>query len=141
MIAFKIPGDPIPLKRHRSFIAKKLGRVIQYNPSSKDQTQFKIRCKKWRPKEPATGPIEITLHFFVKRPKSHYRTGKYKSELKTTAPLVATSKPDLDNYIKFVLDSLQGPRGFFKDDSQVYSIMAEKLYSHLPKTCIQIKAL
>ena len=37
-----------------------------------------------------------------------------------------TSRPDLDNYIKLVLDALNGV--WFKDDSAVTSIMASKVY-------------
>ena len=38
-----------------------------------------------------------------------------------------TTRPDLDNYIKLVLDALNGV--WFKDDSSVTSIMARKAYS------------
>ena len=49
-----------------------------------------------------------------------------------------TKKPDIDNLIKFVMDSLSGHNGFFLDDNQVYTIYAEKLYSDNPRTEILI---
>ena len=52
----------------------------------------------------------------MKRPKSHYRTGKFA------------------NLIKFVMDSLSGHNGFFLDDNQIVCIYAEKIYSDKPRT-------
>lgn len=43
-----------------------------------------------------------------------------------------TKRPDLDNLIKFVKDCLNGV--VYQDDSQVFSIQAEKRYSEDPKT-------
>ena len=74
------------------------------------------------------------------RPKYHYRTGKYKNQLKEQYVDVGYHcvKPDIDNLIKFVMDSLSGINGFFLDDNQIVSIYAEKIYSDDPKTEILI---
>lgn len=45
-------------------------------------------------------------------------------------------KPDLDNYIKSVLDGLNGLA--FEDDNQIIRIDAIKLYSDHPRTEILI---
>ena len=75
----------------------------------------------------------------MKRPKSHYRTGKYEGIVKDQwIKIPHTKKPDIDNLIKYVLDSLSGQNGFFLDDNQVYTIYAEKLYSDKPRTEIVI---
>jgi len=59
--------------------------------------------------EPFTGPVEVEVFFYVKRPKT----------TKLEFP-----KPDLDNYLKAVLDLLQ-PH-VIADDSQVVSIITAK---------------
>ena len=64
--------------------------------------------------------------FYFNRPKSHYRTGKHSYLLKDDAPTFKTSKPDIDNLAKFVADSLQP--NFYKDDSQIIELKAEKHY-------------
>ena len=75
----------------------------------------------------------------MRRPKSHYGTGKNKDILKERFQNIpCTKKPDIDNMIKFVLDALQGQNGYFLDDSQVIRIFAEKIYSQDPRTEIMI---
>ena len=46
--------------------------------------------------------VHATLHF--KRPKSHF---KKNGSLKSSAPKFVLKKPDVDNCLKFILDSLQ----------------------------------
>ena len=75
----------------------------------------------------------------MKRPKSHFRTGKFANYIKEKwIKLPHTKKPDIDNLIKFVLDALQGQNGFFLDDSQVIRLYAEKIYTDDPHTEIMI---
>ena len=75
----------------------------------------------------------------MKRPKSHYRTGKYSDLIKDRFKnIIHTKKPDIDNLIKFVLDALSGQNGFFLDDNLIESIYAKKIYSDNPKTMILI---
>jgi Holliday junction resolvase RusA-like endonuclease len=60
-----------------------------------------------------TGPIELNLHFFLKKPKSTNR-------------IFPNVKPDLDNYIKSILDCLNNR--LFNDDSQIIKLTAQKSY-------------
>ena len=46
--------------------------------------------------------VHATLHF--KRPKSHF---KKNGDLKSSAPKYILKRPDIDNCLKFILDSLQ----------------------------------
>jgi Holliday junction resolvase RusA-like endonuclease len=62
-------------------------------------------------------PVGVYIRFFCKRPKS---LGKGDRLLKTT-------KPDLDNYIKLILDGMN-ESGIWHDDSQVVEILAQKWY-------------
>lgn len=41
-------------------------------------------------------------------------------------------KPDIDNYLKYILDCMSGI--VFKDDAQVWSISAKKVYGVEPCT-------
>jgi len=72
---------------------------------------------------PILDPIEITMKFRVKRPKS----------VKRDYPTVA---PDLDKYIRGALDGLTGVA--YHDDSQVIDIKAQKVYSEAPGVDIEI---
>ena len=64
--------------------------------------------------------------FYFNRPKSHFRTGKYTYLLRDDAPTQHTKKPDIDNLVKFVADSFN--THFYKDDSQIVELKAEKYY-------------
>ena len=66
------------------------------------------------------------MKFTFKRPKSHFRTGRFSSELKPTAPREHCKTPDLDNLVKFYMDAMTGK--FYADDSQVIKLRARKLY-------------
>ena len=78
----------------------------------------------------------VQLRFNMRRPNSHYRSGKYSHILKDDAPEYHVTKPDSDNLIKFVCDALNGV--FYKDDSQITRIQAVKVYAKEPSTEITI---
>ena len=59
--------------------------------------------------------------------KKHYRTGKFSNELKPNPPISYKIKPDIDNLLKFVMDVGNGV--LWKDDSQIYKVDMEKIYS------------
>jgi Holliday junction resolvase RusA-like endonuclease len=131
MIEIIVPGNPIALKRHRHTHS---GHT--YDPSKADKNDFLSKSLEWMPKTPIEGVISMVLEFYIARPKSHYRTGKFSDEIKGTSPVHKVSRPDLDNYIKFVFDALN--KVFYVDDSQITHVDAYKHYSQNPKTIVRI---
>jgi len=123
--ALKLDMKPISQQRHK--VRRAGNRVFMYDPSSKDKAKFKQEAVEFAPKQPLEGPISVSMVFHMPRPKSHYRSGRYSHLLKDNAPEVHTSKPDLDNIIKFYLDAMTGM--FWKDDAYVCMIEASKTYS------------
>ena len=111
---------PTSLKRHRH---TKSGH--SYDPSAKEKLAFVDKVE--LPETVMTGPIKATLHFYEKRPKCHYRTGKYSDLLKPRAPKYNTSKRDIDNFCKFVLDALN--KRLYDDDSQIIVLNSTKNYT------------
>ena len=103
-IDIKIKGKPKPQKRHRH---TKKG--FTYDPSSKDKKDFIAQLQ------------------FLPYVKKHYRTGKFSKELKPNPPISYRIKPDIDNLLKFVMDAGNGV--LWKDDSQIYKVDMEKVYS------------
>ena len=71
--------------------------------------------------------VDVTLIFYMPRPKSHYRTGRRAHELRPDAPTWHTSRPDVDKLTRAVLDALSGV--WWVDDSQVAMVTASKAYS------------
>ena len=121
MLRFTIFGKPKPLIRH---FQRKDGRT--FDPSYNDKKAIKLKTNKFAPKTPIEGSIRIYLQFYMPRPKSHFRTGKFKNEYKPNVPIFHTNTPDIDNLIKMILDSLN--KKFFIDDKQICQLQAEKLY-------------
>ncbi len=132
-------GTPKPLKRHRH---TKKG--FTYDPSFQDKKQFSLQANIMKPDRPLEGALKVNLKFYFQRPKNHYRSGKFSNQLKKNiSGNYKTNKPDLDNLTKLVLDSLENC-GFFRNDSQIASIVADKYYCELseePRTEINISFL
>ena len=136
MIRFTIPGNPIPLKRHR--VSKNGG---MYDPSSKDKKQVWLQIAKYKPKRPFAGDIMIKLVFTMERPKNQYRTGKYKHLLKDNVSEYHSYKPDLDNMVKLICDVIQGKDRMICDDSQICMLQAEKVWGFAGKTEVVIEEI
>jgi Holliday junction resolvase RusA-like endonuclease len=77
---------------------------------------------------PLEGPVCVRVMFYLKRPKSHFRTGRNARLIRAGAPHYPAAMPDLDKLCRAVLDGLTDG-GAWKDDGQVIQLHAEKLYS------------
>jgi len=124
-LEFEIWQKPIPQKRHRH---TKSGHT--FDPSYKEKKAFFKESIIYAPYKPIEGGVGVELLFFMQRPKSHYGTGKNAEKLKPQAPYEHIKTPDTDNLVKFVLDALGTEQIFFKDDRQIVSVKARKLYAN-----------
>jgi Holliday junction resolvase RusA-like endonuclease len=113
--------------------------VRQYDPSASDKGDFLSIVQSNAPKEPLAVPLAVAIRFYFTRPKSHFRTGKNSHVMKDTAPLWHTSKPDVDNMAKFLMDSLN--KIYWKDDSYIADCWITKQYDDKPRTEIEITLL
>ena len=114
--SFFVPGKPEWLRRHRTTVRN--GKPIMFDPpqnrEAKRLIQQYARLAMAGSDWPLDGPLSVSLTFNVFRPKSSKREW----------PSV---KPDIDNYIKLVLDALNG--FVWRDDCQVVKIDATKWYT------------
>lgn len=88
-------------------------------------------CMKYGNLKPSDKPIKAYIKFYMPIPKSYSK--------KKIAALIGkphTKKPDGDNLVKAILDSLNGLA--FDDDSQVYMHTAEKVYGESPKAVVKL---
>lgn len=124
-LSWSVSGRPVSQQRAR--FATRTGHV--YDPSSLQKHAFlKASIEACPlPDEPLEGPLKIVLKFtfkHVKKRRPHH-----------------TSRPDVDNLVKFVLDSLQSPSGYFNDDAQITTLEASKEYGDEPSTFVHITAI
>ena len=76
------------------------------------------------------GAFAVTLEFYLPRPKSHYRAGKFSHLLKDDAPTDHLCKGDVDNLTKTVLDQMTKMK-YWKDDSQVVQLKVTKQWDDI----------
>ncbi len=73
--------------------------------------------------------LQVSMIFYMPRPKKHYRTGKFSHVLKDDSPYWHTNKPDRDNLEKAVLDCMT-KGGILKDDCIVCTGSIEKKWAN-----------
>lgn len=77
---------------------------------------------------PRGTPIDMAVTFYLRRPKSHYRTGANAHLLRADAPIYPTGKPDVDKLLRATLDALTSA-GIYDDDSTVVHVDLRKSYA------------
>ena len=82
---------------------------------------------------PTEKPLTVDVRFYRPIQKS---ISKIERQRRLTGQSWPTVKPDVDNYVKAILDALNGVA--FKDDSQIVVLYARKIYSDNPRTEIEI---
>jgi Holliday junction resolvase RusA-like endonuclease len=116
-IQFFVAGTPKPQPRPRAFAFNGHARVYDAGTAEGWKSLIAVAAKECLPAEPITGPVELTVEFYMPRPKSHH-TGKGKIK-HAHEDIRHTQKPDTDNLVKAVKDCLSTLR-MWKDDSQVW---------------------
>ncbi len=119
-ITLSVPISPVAKGRPRF---TRSGRVYTPKRTTAFEDAIKLYWKKSGQKMLPVKPTFLKVICVVHRPK------KPKSEY----PI---SRPDLDNFLKGILDSLN--QLAWKDDSQIVTIHAEKRYGTIP--CISLLA-
>lgn len=84
-------------------------------------------------KQPLEGPVAVKIEFTLTPPKSWSKKKKAEAHKGLILPVV---RPDLDNFEKLVLDSINGIA--FNDDSQVVKLESSKRYGEEDKIYILI---
>ena len=79
--------------------------------------------------------IRIRMKFKFEVPKSYSK----KKRIEALEGKIRPTKADIDNYIKSVLDGLNGKA--FKDDRYIYVILAEKEYSEEASIEVSIESI
>lgn len=93
------------------------------------------------------GAIEVDVTFYLKapqtiskRPTPRATVNTWERYKKFIAEIIWHAKrPDLDNYIKALFDSIGDAECVWNDDGQVCSIHAKKVYSPNPRIEIDIR--
>ncbi|MFF7234161.1 RusA family crossover junction endodeoxyribonuclease [Streptomyces sioyaensis] len=72
--------------------------------------------------------VRVVAWFYLPRPKSHYRSGRFAHLLKPSAPRLPGKYPDVDKLARSTLDALR-MGGAYADDAQVVTLHAHKRFA------------
>lgn len=126
-----IPGEPVPKGRPR------VGRGRVYTPEKTRAYERLIReYLRAKQARPLNGPLRVTIEAYRPIPKSMSKTDKALALLEKVRPV---TKPDLDNYVKSVLDGCNGI--LYEDDNVVCEIVARKYYSDNPRLFLKVEEI
>lgn len=132
-VVFRADGKPEPQGSKNAFVVKGRAVIVDKNPKP---------LKAWRrvvsdaaidamvaagDSDPLIGPVQVSLVFFIERPKS----------VKRAHPSV---RPDIDKLARAVLDGLT-TAGVYSDDSQVVELTASKVYGTPGGVAVQVSPL
>ncbi len=140
MIEFFVPGIPQPGGSKRAFVNKKTGRAIitEDNPKSRPWRAVVVdrATAAMRGRAPLTGPVWMSVIFYVLRPRGHYGTGRNQGTVKRSAPKAPMVRPDYLKLTRSTEDALKGI--CWKDDSQVVEAHLYKRYGERPGADVKV---
>jgi len=127
-IKFTVYGTPTPKGRPK--VVRKGKFSVAYTPKKtrEGEQTFLQQAIKHKPAKPLSGPIKVTIRFFKLKPKSLPKRVVHN-----------VKKPDVDNLIKLVLDTMNSI--FFQDDSQIVELVSSKQYGQTPRTEVTLTAI
>ena len=124
-IRLSIPLEPVPKGRPR--VAFTNGKVRTYTPERTLQAEYDLRLFLMKHRDKmfeAHVPVKMSVTFYRTKPKWCPK-GMTKAEWSTST--MPERKPDTDNYIKWLLDSMNGI--LVDDDAQITTLTARKRWS------------
>ena len=147
MLVIEVVGDPAPQGSKRAIPIK--SKATGAFTGKVNMVESSKKVKPWRTDvrdavlalkaAPIDGAVNVGITFFLKRPKAHYRTGKFAHLLRDDAPVYPDVKPDIDKLARATLDALTSA-GIYADDCKVVDLHTRKRYAdhRLPGASIQL---
>ena len=131
MLKLTVPGEPQAKQRPRM---TRQGRTYTPSRTVNYETLIKECFASTHPRHvPLEGPVVLNVSSYFTVPASW---SLKKQRMALDGRLRPTKKPDVDNVIKSVADSLNGIA--WKDDSQIVTVIANKWYSDRPRVDMEI---
>ena len=86
-----------------------------------------------------SGPLALSVRFYLKRPRGHHRTGARAAELRPSAPALPTTQPDATKLLRALEDALTGV--LWRDDAQIVDQHASKRYGDPERVEVHIASI
>ena len=136
-IEFFVPGPPVGKGRPRA--ARRGAGVVMFTPEKTAGYEALVAAAASNAMRAEagplfTGPLEAVLEMRIPIPASWSKAHKAAALAGAELP---TSKPDIDNVAKAILDACNGV--VFRDDSQIVMLTATKAFSDEPGVRVVIR--
>ena len=128
--------DVVPTPQKRPKFCRIGNKVRAIDPSKREKNAIRSLLHAIWFHDPLEAPIEIYVTFYVPIPKSFSKKKKERAEEDLIKPTV---KPDIDNYLKLLLDACNGI--LYRDDALIVSIHCQKRYSQNPRIDLKIQTI
>lgn len=135
-LMFEVPGEPVAKARPR--VVHNNGFTRAYTPAKTKNFENLVRLmyvNKYKDTK-LKGPLSVSIHAFFGIPKSASKKLKHEW-IKGRCPV--TKRPDTDNVVKSVTDSLN--KIAYDDDSQIAEIYVTKEWSERPRTMVILREI
>ena len=142
MVAFTVPGVPVPQGSKSAFVVKGRAVIAEQNRGKLKPYRALVAeraAEAYTGCELMTGPVRVRLQLVFPRPKAHFVADDPGRELKTSAPVYHATRPDAEKVARAISDALTGI--VFRDDCQVAVYEIEKLYGTQPRAIIGVDEL
>ena len=133
---FEIAGEPMGKQRPKFSRAGNYVRTYTPKETVNYEQWVKMCYKQAGGEHLGSGPIAIMVDIYYKIPKSF---SKKKRQQALDDVILPTVKPDCDNVLKIICDSLNGIA--YEDDKQITYAMIIKHYAEEPKVIVKIGKL
>ena len=134
IIAFTIPGQPVPKGRPRACIRG--GKVATYTPDNTARYENLVKLaaqEAMKGLPPIGGAVALEVKVFLAVPASWPKKKQAEAVAGTVRP---SGRPDADNLLKSLADGMNGV--VFADDAQVTSCLVQKRYDTAPR--VEVRA-
>jgi Holliday junction resolvase RusA-like endonuclease len=146
-IEFTAVGTPRTKGSTSSFISKRTGRVVTHDAAGTPGLTWEqgVASAALVAREQAGlrimqgAPIGVSCVFYQPRLRGHYGTGRNANVLKVGAPAYPAKKPDVDKYLRRILDALTGVA--YGDDGQVVLVAGAKRWGDPARAEIRVWAV
>lgn len=133
-VRFTVYGEPKGKGRPRFMVGTKHPYTPKDTVSYEVLTrmEYEYQCKGYR--FPDDAMLDMRIIAFYRIPKS---MSKKKKAMMAAGAIRPTKKPDMDNVVKIIADSLNHVA--YKDDTQIVDVQCRKFYSDEPRVEVTIR--
>lgn len=124
-----VPPLPVGMRQRYHAAVYKPQEVRKWQVFAKHEATIQMAGR-----APYPGGLTVVIHVFLPIPVS---LSKRKRDMALIGAIRPVARPDIDNFIKAIFDSLNGI--CWIDDAQVVELHAAKMYSDKPRVVVRVE--